>query len=157
MMSNLCIEKAYGELPIKGYYQKLNSILVDTFHNIKFCENSESVMDTFSDVGETQKIVTIGWIQEDFSEQLFYNLNVKESMEIGELKEKLHIGKSETKYYFSVPEEKLTSGSLFFNQLRQHLRNRNTDDDSCTYGIYESPYKEQVGYVAQFTSSIQKQ
>ncbi len=60
LIDNTALENHIGDVPLIGYHDKLNEMIVSTIHMINVYNHIESVTDTFSDPFETARISTIG-------------------------------------------------------------------------------------------------
>ena len=75
LVSNSEVENILGTVPILGYYEKLNELIVYTMHMINIFNNDTPVMGSLSSPKETRKICTVGIydIEKD-EEKLFFSL-----------------------------------------------------------------------------------
>ena len=60
LVSNNLLENILDNVPIMGYYKKLNDLIVSTIHMINVYKNSDPVMGSLSDPGQTKIIYTVG-------------------------------------------------------------------------------------------------
>ena len=60
LVSNTNLENILGEVPIIGYNNKVNELLVSTIHMINVFKNSEPVMGKIEDPQEASRIATFG-------------------------------------------------------------------------------------------------
>ena len=81
MLENIClidntkVEEALGEVPVIGYYDKLNDLIVSTKHMINIFQNTTSVVGTHSAPLNVCRISTIGNVDVDTGEEkLFFPL-----------------------------------------------------------------------------------
>lgn len=141
--NNLNIEEIIGNMPVIGYYDKLNETLVSTIHMINVFKNSISVMDTFSTPGETSRISTIGFVDIDSGkEKLFYDLEYP--------REKL--------YYYAINQRQLQEESNLLKKITSQVKeNSKGEEIKPSYGIYSTNYEANYGYVVVNSTLIQEQ
>jgi hypothetical protein len=60
IVSNPQLERILGDVPIMGYNDKLNELLVSTFHMINVYNNNEPVVNNFSDFKEQAEFQRLG-------------------------------------------------------------------------------------------------
>tara|TARA_R110000824_G_scaffold12623_10_gene55376 strand:+ start:29462 stop:30310 length:849 start_codon:yes stop_codon:yes gene_type:complete len=140
IVDNSELENILGELPIIGYHDKLNEMVVSTLHMMNIFENTKSVDDTFAALPKTARIVTIGVMNiEDNKENLFFSLeNLKE-----------------IRYYYAINENELNKSSGLFRNIKENVKSKTSDEVSACYGIYSTNYDQNYGYLAHYSSHIQ--
>lgn len=143
IVDNTHIEQILGEVPIRGYYDHLNSLIVSTMHMINVYKNSNTEMDTFSTNIESARIATFGVVDVDTGEEkLFYSLDTP--------REKM--------YYYAINEERLKNDGSLFKKITNQVREKTTDERmKVSYGIYATNYEENYAYSVACASFIQEQ
>ena len=68
LVDNQTLEHHIGDVPLIGYYDKLNEMIVSTMHMINVYDHIDSETDTFSNPYETARISTIGIFDIDNNE-----------------------------------------------------------------------------------------
>jgi hypothetical protein len=141
LVSNEHLDSLVEDASIMGYYDSLNEIVVSSFHMINFFNHVSSVADTFSDPLDTARISTFGLLNMDTGEEkLFFPLdNVRE-----------------TRYYYGIPEKKLTEEKGLHRKIINQVKDKTCDDKKISYGIYSTNYKQGCAYVLSHSSHIQK-
>ena len=142
-INNLNIEEIIGNVPVIGYYDKLNEMLVSTIHMINVFKNSEAVMNTFSNPGETSRISTIGLVDiESGEEKLFYNLECP--------REKL--------YYYAINKKQLQEENNLLKKITNQVKDNTLSPEiKPSYGIYPTNYEINYGYVVVNSTLVQEQ
>jgi len=138
LIDNLQIEKHLENVPVIGYYDKLNNMIVSLLHMINVYDHIGSVIDTFSNPPQGCRISTIGFYDSELHEnKLFYLLdNVKE-----------------IRYYYAINKKKLETDSDILKKVREQAES----DIKTSYGIFSTDYEEDYVYTIAHTSEIQRQ
>ena len=143
IVDNVVLEGILGEVPIKGYYEHLNSLIVSTLHMVNVYKNSQAEMETFSEPVNSARIGTFGVVDvESGEEKLFYPLdNPREKM-----------------YYYAINEEQLKNDGGLFKRITGHVRDKVIDEKmKVSYGIYSTDYEKNYAYSVACASFIQEQ
>ena len=137
LVSNPEIEGVLGEVPIIGYNDKLNHLIVSTFHMINIYDNNEPIVGTISDFKEHTRISTIGISNLENEKKLFFSLdNIKE-----------------IRYYYAINREKLETDGTLMRKITENVKQESEYDVS--YGIYSTNYADDYVYCIANTSMIQ--
>ena len=128
-------------MPIKGYFDKLNELLVTTFHMINVFQNSESVTDTHSGkVLDVARISTLGLYDSNNNlEKWFYPINSP--------REKI--------YYYAINEKKLESDGSLNKKITGQMKSLVTKQIKVSYGVYATEYEQDYAYCMAHSSKIQ--
>ena len=138
LISNLEVEKHLGEIPVIGYYEKLNEMIVSTFHMVNVYNHNEPVASNFSDPDDINRISTIGIANSDTGEKkLFYSLDKIE----------------ELRYYYAINKKKLEEEGDLFRKIKEQIKS----DIKTSYGIFATSYEQNYVYTVAHTSEIQRQ
>ena len=139
LFENSSLEKIIGDLTITNFYDKINDYLVPIVHMINVFDNTEPVMTSFSSVGNSSRICTLGVVDiKSGEERVFFPLdNVKEK-----------------KYYFGVNKETLKSDASLLREIKDYIRTTSQETQS-SFSIYETTYDHNFAYVVCFSSQIQ--
>ena len=141
VVDNSNLEAIYRDIPVVGYYDKLNEVIVSTIHMINVFNNTKSIMDTFSSPIETARISTFGIIDvETGEEKLFYDLTYP--------REKL--------YYYSLTKNKLETEGNLLKRLTDQVKEKIEDELKVSYGIYSSAYENDYAYCVAHATLIQE-
>ena len=141
VVNNSNIENIYKDIPVVGYYDKLNEVIVGTIHMINVFNNTKSVVDTFSTPIETARITTFGMVDlESGEENLFYDLTSP--------REKL--------YYYSITKDRLKNEGSLLKKITNQVKEKLEDELKVSYGIYSSAYDHDYVYCVAHATLIQE-
>jgi len=128
-------------VPIIGYNNKVNELLVSTIHMINVFKNSEPVMGKIEDPQEASRIATFGISDiEGNEEKSFFSLD--------RAKEKCYI--------YSINEERLkTEGDLRKKIVSTVKAQAETEDLKVSFGVFPTNYQQDYCYILNYTSIIQ--
>ena len=107
VISNGALKDILGKTPIIGYYDALNSLLVNTVHMVNVFENSEPVMSDLSPITDINRICTYGFSKfgEKDQENLFFPLdNVRQK-----------------RYYFAINKKQLEVDGDINSKIDEYL------------------------------------
>ena len=141
LISNPRIEEILGDVPIMGYFDKLNELIVSTIHMINVFKNSTPVLGGLRDPGETRRICTVGiYDMEKDEEKLFFSLDTIR----------------ETCYIYCVGERRLREdGSLHKTIVTQMKGKTNDETPNVSFGVFPTNYETDYGYVIAYSPNIQ--
>ena len=140
LVDNNCLENILGDLPIIGFYDSLNELMVPTMHMVNVLANSDSVMDNISPPHEISRIISYGLVDfETGKEKMFFNLaNVREKV-----------------YYYAINEKKLREQGGIHKKVIAQVK-ENAKNTKTTYGIYPTQYDEYYVYCVAYSSVVQE-
>ena len=140
LIDNSRLETMLGDVPIIGFYDKLNELVVPTMHMINVLRHSESVMDNISPPHTISRIVSYGLVDFDTGEEnLFFSLdNVREKV-----------------YYYAINEKKLREQGDLHKRVIAQVK-ENAKNTKTTYGIYPTQYDEDYVYCVAYSSIVQE-
>ena len=141
LVNNADLEDILDNVPIMGYYDKLNELLVATIHMTNVYKNSEPVMGSLSNPGKTKRIYTVGiFDMEKNEEKLFFPLD--------KMREKCYI--------YSISKEKLKTESGLHKTITSQMREKLSDENmNISFGVFPTDYKVDYGYVLAYSPNIQ--
>jgi hypothetical protein len=141
LVSNPELENILDNVPIMGYYDKLNELIISTIHMINVYWNSEPIMGTLSPPGQTKRIYTVGIFDiENNEEKLFFSLDTVR----------------EKGYIYSISKERLQSESGLHKQISSQMKEKLSDENlSVSFGVFPSDYNVDYGYVLAYSPNIQ--
>ena len=138
LVDNSLVEEHLGDIPVIGYYNRLNDVIVSSLHMINVYDHIESVVDTFSKPLDGRRISTIGFYDTKNNEnKLFYLLD-----NIGEMR-----------YYYAINKEKLETDGDILKKIRKQTNN----EAETSYGIFATNYEQDYVYTIAHSSEIQRQ
>tara|TARA_Y100000034_G_scaffold124782_1_gene173413 strand:- start:498 stop:1343 length:846 start_codon:yes stop_codon:yes gene_type:complete len=138
LISNQDLEDNIGGVPVVGYFDRLNEMIVSTMHMINIYNHIEPVNSTFSEPKDICRISTIGLADLGKNEKRwFFSLDNIE----------------EIRYYYAINKEELENNSELFKMIREQVKG----DAKAGYSIYSTNYEQNLVYTVAYTSEIQRQ
>jgi hypothetical protein len=140
LIYNPSVEEVAGEVPVEGYYEKLNETVVSTIHMINIFKNTDSILENISPPDIHTRISTFGIIDvETGEEKSFFPLdNVREKC-----------------YYFAIQEKSLKDGKMF-KSLKEQIRSKAEKEDvRISYRIHKTKYDKNFAYCVSYSDAIQ--
>jgi len=141
IVENSLVEQHLGEVPLIGYHDRLNEMIVSTMHMINVYNHIDSVTNTFSEPYKTARISTIG----------IFDIENNESKEFFLLDRP-----REMRYYYTINKDKLKSDGALFKRIKQQVKDKISDDLKVSYGIFATNYKRDFAYTVSYSASVQK-
>jgi len=138
IVSNPHVEKIIGDVPIIGYYDKLNEMIATTFHMVNVFRHSDPIIENRSDIPKGCRIGTLGIANMENQKKMFFPLD----------------DTSDSDYIFSVGREMLENDGSLLKRINKIVKEVN---HRAYYGVYTSKYDDIHIYLEQLTSIIQKQ
>jgi hypothetical protein len=142
VFSNLEIEKNLGDVPIKGYYDTLNSSIFSAVHYLNYFSHSEPEIGQVAKPADINRIRSIGALNmKNLEEKWFFELDAERDL----------------CYYLCINEERLAKEGMLHRKLVDILKKKPTNAfRKISYAIYETPYND-FGYVVAHTNKVQQQ
>ena len=141
IVSNETIEDVLGGISVKKYHEKINEIIVSTFHMINVFKNNQSITDTYCEPPHGARISTIGTLNPEKKEDmLFFSLD----------------NTTDVVYYYAYNKEKLESDSSLMKEIKKTVVEQKENGVRVTYGIFETEYEQDYIYCVNHSSMIQK-
>tara|TARA_R110000824_G_scaffold294583_7_gene482973 strand:- start:92 stop:946 length:855 start_codon:yes stop_codon:yes gene_type:complete len=143
LVSNSKIEDILGDVPVIGYHDKINNLIVHTIHMTNIFKNSRSIMNTFSHAMPAARIATFGVMDINSAEEkLFFDLNLPR----------------ERVYYYALNRKKLEEDGGLLKLITRQVRDK-TDGGlvKASYGIFATDYDEDYVYSFTHTTMIQSE
>ena len=137
LVSNPQIEKILGDVPIMGYNDKLNELIVSTIHMINVYNNIDPVVDNHSDFKEQTRISTFGISSLENEKKMFFSLDSIREM----------------RYYYAINKKKLETDGTLMRKITENVKNE--ADIDVSYGIYSTDYADDYVYCVANASMIQ--
>ena len=140
LVSNPILENIIGDIPIMSYFDKLNEILVSTFHMIHIFENLKPVMGKIENPDDVCRISTVGIF--DFiknEEKLFFPLAKPRDI----------------CYIYGVNEEKLQTDGGLFRTIVNQMKQKTTDKTTISYAVFPTKYADDIAYCMAHASLVQ--
>lgn len=140
LIDNLFLENVIGDVPLIGYYDRLNTLLSSTYHMINVLRNSKPIMGSPDERSEIARISTFGLLDtESGEEQLFYPMEYI----------------TEKTFFFAYNEEKLKTDGTLGKKIKEIMKKKLDTEIKTSYNVYTTQYEEDYGYCIARTSVIQ--
>ena len=129
-------------VPVVGYYKKLNELIVSTIHMLNIFDNTRPEINTFSASTSTARISTFGLMElETGEEKLFYDLEMCR----------------EKRLYYSIKRKQLAEDGELLNKIIEQVKSYNNNNVKASYGIYGNEYDQNYVYSLSNSTLIQEQ
>jgi hypothetical protein len=140
VVDNKNIETILESISIKDYWEDINKIIFSTYNMFNVYEKTEPLLSTFSAVGITSKIATLGVINyETLNEKRFYDL------------EKTRF----KRYYFGLNDETINKEKDLLQKVRSFVKEQSGENTNASFAIFPTEYAHNYVYSAHFASMIQ--
>lgn len=142
LISNKAMEDIIGEVPLIGYYDSLNSLLVNTVHMINVFDHTEPVISDISETPEIYRVSTYGIsdLEEKDQEKLFFPLdNIRQ-----------------VRYYIAINRKQLEEDKTLNKKINQFLEKSRESGIDVFYGVYATNYNQNYVYCKAYTNQIQE-
>jgi hypothetical protein len=132
LVDNKKVEEILGEVPIIGYYDKLNDLIVSTFHMVNVYNHQEAIHATPFDTAETTRISTLGILNVDEGkEKLFFSLdNIREKC-----------------YYYAINSKVLETDGKLLRTLTDNINKNIGKEVRAGFQVYSTSYEQNYGYL----------
>ena len=140
--SNLNLENILDNIPVKEYYDTLNTSIFSTIHYLNYFEHSEPEIGQVSKPAAANRIRAVGMLDmKELEEKWIFDIDTER----------------ELCYYMCINEKRLIEeGGLhrkIVNMLKEKPRNAFR---KISYAIYETPLPQDFGFCVAHTNAIQK-
>ncbi len=140
IVSNSVIESVIGDLPVIGYYEKMNEMIVSAIHHINKGNHIKPVIDNLIPIKNHHRISTIG----------IYNLNENKDFSL------FDIDMAEERcYYFFISKKKLMSDGKLLREIREKIQAKNSETLKNGFAIYSTDYENDYCYTIVTSKKIQ--
>ena len=139
-ISHLNVERALGDIPIKKYYDSLNSAIFSAVHYCNYFNHAEPEIGSVSKPLDISRIRTIGMLNpKNLQEKWFFDLDNERDL----------------CYYICINQTKLeTEGSLHKKIVELLKKKPRNAFRKISYAIYETPHDD-FGFCVAHTNAIQ--
>ena len=137
LVSNPCVEQIIGDVPIIGYWDKLNDTIATTFHMVNVMRHTDPIIESRSKIPVGCRIGTLGMSDMENQKKLFYPLD----------------DVSDSDYIYCINKETLAKDGSLMKKINKMTKEV---DHRAYYGIYPSKYDGIYVYLEQLTSLTQK-
>ena len=137
LVDNKMLAAILGDVPIVGYYDKLNDLIVSVIHMLNVYNHQDPIHATAFEPKETATVSTVGVVDiEQGEEKLFFSLD------------KI----SEKSYYYAINSQALETDGKLLRRLTENI-NKNVDKDiRAAFQVHSTSYEQNYGYVVVNTS-----
>ncbi len=141
LVSNPHVETALGNLPVKNYYENMNSYLAYIFHMTNVFKNTESVISSSTVDKEPHiRICTLGIVDiEKKEEKLLFPLDKPQIKD----------------YYYGITSERIENDNTLLTSIREHISEASGEQVASSYSVHQTSYEADFGYVVAWTSNVQ--
>jgi hypothetical protein len=136
LVSNCQLEEIIGGVPVVGYYDKLNELIVGTIHMVNVFNHTSSVVGNLSKPHTIARISTFGISNLENEKKVFFLLDNPRQIE----------------YYYGINERKLETDTMLHKKITQQIENQEV---KTSYGIYSTNYDDDYVYCVIHSSHIQ--
>jgi hypothetical protein len=142
IVDNKEVEKILDNVPVIGYYRRLNELIVGTIHMTNVFMHTKTVYNTPPTSLVTARVSTFGIVDiEKNEEKLFYPLdNINERC-----------------YIYAINKEQLETDGKLFTTLRERSANMVGDETIVSVRIHSTDYTDNYGYLIANTSETQQE
>ena len=140
LVSNPELEKIIGNVPIVGYFDRLNEILISTLHMIHVFKNTEPVIGRIESPRDVCRISTFGIFDpEKNEEKMFFPLDMPRDI----------------CYIYGMNKEQLQLDGTLFRSIVDQMKAKVSDGTTISYAIFPTQYEENIAYSVAHTSHVQ--
>jgi len=142
LISNLKLEEIIQNVPIKEYYDKLNSTIQSTIHYINYFEHNEPEIGVVTPPAEVCRVKTYGVVNmESLEEKWFFDLDIPR----------------EVCYYLCINKEKLQNDGTLHKRYVEILKKKPRNAfRNISYAIYETETGQDFGFCVARTNAVQE-
>jgi|TARA_R110001583_G_scaffold16196_39_gene65936 hypothetical protein len=142
LVDNKKIEEVLDNVPVIGYYKRLNELIVDTIHMTNVFLNTKTVYNTPATALTTARVSTFGVVDiEKNEEKLFFPLDTI----------------NERCYIYAINKKQLETDGKLFTSLRERSAKMVGDETIVSVRIHSTDYTNNFGYLIANTSEIQQE
>ena len=143
LISNKNLEQVIGDVPIKKFYDHLNSSIVSVVHYLNYFEHNEPEIGVMATPAEASKVRTIGILDAlRIEEKWLFDLDMPR----------------EVCYYLCINKEKLENDGSLHKRVVDILKEKPRNAfRKVSYAIYETEHGKDFGFVVAHTNAIQQQ
>jgi len=136
LVDNKKVEEVLGDVPIIGYYDRLNELIVSTIHMVNIYDHQKAIHATPFDKADTTRITTFGIVNVDEGkEKLFFSLdNIREKC-----------------YYYAINSKALETDGKLLRTLTDNINKNIGKDVRAGFQVYSTSYEQNYGYLVANT------
>ena len=142
LVYNPSVENILGSLPVRGYYDAINSTLVSTIHMVNVFSNTKAVFQNVSESEDHLRICSYGVVNSDTGEE-------KMIFPLDNIREKV--------YYIGISESSLEDGE-YFKTLKERMREKAKEENvKISFQINETKYEQNYTYFVAYVDEPQNE
>ena len=139
LVDNKLVESVIGEVPVFGYYDRLNDLIASTLHMINLYNHQSPVHSTSFEPSEIARVSTFGVVDsESGEEKLFFLLDTP----------------SEKCYYYAINQKTLETDGTLMKKIINNINNNTKDEDNVktAFRIHSTSYEQDYAYIVTNTA-----
>ena len=139
LVDNKLVESVIGEVPVFGYYDKLNDLIASTLHMVNLYNHQSPVHSTSFEPSEIARVSTFGVVDsESGEEKLFFLLD----------------NTSEKCYYYAINQKTLETDGTLMKKIINNINNNTKDEDNVktAFRIHSTSYEQDYAYIVTNTA-----
>jgi len=139
MVDNKIVESVIGEVPVYGYYDRLNDLISSTLHMVNLYDHQSPVHSTSFETSDMARVSTFGVIDtETGKEKLFFLLD----------------NTSEKCYYYAINQKTLETDGTLMKKIIDNIGNNTSKegDIKTSFRIHSTDYEKDYGYIVVNTA-----
>ena len=139
LVDNKLVESVIGEVPVFGYYDKLNDLIASTLHMVNLYNHQSPVHSTSFEPSEIARVSTFGVVDsESGEEKLFFLLDTP----------------SEKCYYYAINQKTLETDGTLMKKIINNINNNTKDEDNVktAFRIHSTSYEQDYAYIVANTA-----
>ena len=140
LIDNLCVEKLLGDVPIIGFYDKLNDVIFNALGFVLTHETKSGIVNNLQQLKDSERICTVG----------FFDLTSDQESLLYELQ-----NVSSKHFYFVFGEEQLKTDGGLSKKLKNLVQNKTDENTKSSYIVYASKQPEEYSFMIAFSKHIQ--
>jgi len=141
VVGNDVVAGVIGNLPVIGYFNKINDIIASTLHFINVFDRTKHVYGVMEDRDPVCRISTIGLLESETSEEkMFYDFDL--------IREK--------SYFYAFTQGRLLNESSLIEDIESQIEEKKEKWlTKISYRLYSTEYEDDFGYCLYRTSKVQ--
>jgi hypothetical protein len=141
LVSNQKIANMIGNLPVIGYFTKINEMIASTVHFVNVFERTKHVYGILEEKENVCRISTVGLLDPASSEEkIFYDLDLVREKE----------------YFYALSNDRLLSESNLVAEIEDNMQQKKENSlTKISYRLYSTEYETEFGYCRFRTSKVQ--
>lgn len=140
LIDKIKLENIVGGVSILEYEERMINLVSFTHHMVNVYKNTKPVMTNSAEINDVCRIATYG-LGEIGTENIkwFFDVN--------------HI--NNISYYFAINSDTLKKEQKLLQNIKKQIKDKQSDNISVSFGVYETQYAENYVYCEANTKTIQ--